>query len=115
MDISELTIKLLLLFFPGIVCYLIVDALIVHRERKLHEIFLLSFVYGVLAYVIYADTAPSPVESYVDGGGSGAWSFVRSGAFYFLNPRRPPAPQGSGGKSAKSHKKSDALDDSHSG
>ena len=50
----ELTVKLLLLFFPGIVCYLIVDALVVHRERKLHEIFLLSFVYGLLSYVVYA-------------------------------------------------------------
>jgi hypothetical protein len=50
----ELTIKLLLLFFPGILCFLIVDAFVVHRERKVHEIFLLSFVYGLLAYVTYA-------------------------------------------------------------
>ena len=52
--VPELTIKLLLLFFPGIVCFLIVDALIVHRARKLHELVLLSFVYGLLSYVVYA-------------------------------------------------------------
>ena len=46
--------KLLLLFFPGIVCFLIADALVVHRERKVHEIFLFSFVYGLLSYVVYA-------------------------------------------------------------
>ena len=50
----ELTVKLLLLFFPGIVCYLIVEALVVHRERRLYEIVLLSFVYGLLSYVVYA-------------------------------------------------------------
>jgi len=54
MDLTDLSVKLLLLFFPGIVCYLTVDALTVHRERKLHEIFLLSFVYGLLSYLVYA-------------------------------------------------------------
>ncbi len=57
MDLTELTVKLLLLFFPGIICFLLVDALVVHRERKLHEIFLLSFVYGILSYLLYAITA----------------------------------------------------------
>ena len=54
MDVSELTVKLLLLFFPGILCHVLVDALTVHHERKLHEIFLHSFLYGILAYLVYA-------------------------------------------------------------
>jgi hypothetical protein len=54
MDMTELTVKLLLLFFPGIICHQLVDALVVHRERKLHEVFLLSFVYGILSYLIFA-------------------------------------------------------------
>jgi hypothetical protein len=53
MSLTELTVRLLLLFLPGIICYLTVDALIVHRERKVHEIFLFSFVYGLLSYSIY--------------------------------------------------------------
>ena len=54
MEFTSLTIRLLLLFFPGIVCYVTVDTLTVHRDRKTHEVFLLSFVYGVLAYLIYS-------------------------------------------------------------
>jgi hypothetical protein len=54
MNMTELTVKLLLLFFPGIVCFLTVDALTVHRERKVHDIFLLAFVYGLLSYLSYA-------------------------------------------------------------
>jgi hypothetical protein len=53
MSLTELTVKLLLLFLPGIVCYMTVDALAVHRERKVHEIFLLSFVYGLLSYFVF--------------------------------------------------------------
>lgn len=53
MTLTDLTIKLLLLFLPGIICYLTVDVLIVHRARKLHEIFLFTFVYGLISYLIY--------------------------------------------------------------
>ena len=53
MSLTELTVKLFLLFLPGIVCYMTVDALAVHRERKAHEIFLLAFVYGLLSYLIF--------------------------------------------------------------
>ncbi|MBN8627343.1 MAG: hypothetical protein J0M17_17840 [Planctomycetes bacterium] len=54
MELSELTIRLLLLFFPGIICHLIVDALTVHRTRRLDHIILHSFVYGVVCYLVYA-------------------------------------------------------------
>lgn len=54
MGITELTVRLLLLFFPGVICLFIVEALIVHRERKAHELFIFSYVYGLLSYFVYA-------------------------------------------------------------
>ena len=54
MTLTDLTVKLLLLFLPGIVCFMTVDTLTVHRERKGHEIFLLTFLYGLLSYLTYA-------------------------------------------------------------
>jgi hypothetical protein len=53
MAITELVVRLLVLFFPGIICFYLVDALTVHRERKPYEVFLLSFVYGVLCYLVF--------------------------------------------------------------
>lgn len=53
MDISELTVKLLLLFFPGIVCALIVDYLTVHRPKIPFFFMLWSFVYGLSSYLFY--------------------------------------------------------------
>jgi Family of unknown function (DUF6338) len=53
MALTDLTVRLLLIFFPGIICFLIVDAFTVHRERKAHEIVLFSYIYGILSYLIY--------------------------------------------------------------
>lgn len=53
MDISSFAFRLLLLFFPGILCHQIVDGLTNHKERKAHEIFLLSFVFGIVSYLFY--------------------------------------------------------------
>lgn len=54
MNITELTLRLLLLFFPGIICFYVVDALIVHRERQTYQVFLFSYVYGLLSYCVFA-------------------------------------------------------------
>jgi hypothetical protein len=54
MPFTDLTIRLLILFFPGIICHFIVDALTVHRERRLFQVVLFGYVYGVLSYVVYA-------------------------------------------------------------
>ena len=51
---TSLTVKLLLLFTPGIVCFLVADSLVVHRIRKVHEVFLLTFIYGLLSYAVFA-------------------------------------------------------------
>jgi len=54
MGFSDLTLRLLLLFFPGIVCFLIVEALIEHKERKPHEVLLFAYLYGMCSYVLYS-------------------------------------------------------------
>jgi hypothetical protein len=53
-EITEFVVRLLVLFFPGIICFYLVDALTIHAERKPYEVFLLSFVYGVLTYIVCA-------------------------------------------------------------
>ena len=69
MNMTSLTIKLLLLFTPGIVCFLIVESLVVHRTRKVHEVFLLTFIYGLLSYAVFAATKlPFGVSRADDGG-----------------------------------------------
>jgi hypothetical protein len=54
MGLTDLTVRLMLIFFPGIVCFFIFDSFTAHRERKAHEILLLSYIYGILSYSIFA-------------------------------------------------------------
>src|SRR5712664_1880427 len=54
MEFTELTIRLILLFFPGIICYLIIETLITHKDRRTHHVLLFSLVFGVLSYIVYA-------------------------------------------------------------
>ncbi|MCE9553132.1 MAG: DUF6338 family protein [Planctomycetes bacterium] len=54
MQFSELTIRLLLLFLPGLLCHYVVDWLTVHRRRQIFEIVLHSFLFGVISYCVYA-------------------------------------------------------------
>ena len=54
MDVTDLTIRILLLFLPGITCHFLVDALTVHRERKPYQVLLLAYVYAVMCYLLYA-------------------------------------------------------------
>ncbi|HFJ9403496.1 DUF6338 family protein [Bacillus sp. (in: firmicutes)] len=50
MQFSELTIRLLLIFFPGIISSLILDSLTSHRERDFRIFLLHSFVLGLTSY-----------------------------------------------------------------
>lgn len=61
MSLTELTIRILLLFFPGILCFYIVKVLTIQpHEQKVHEVFLLTFIYGIFTYVIYAVLSAIP-------------------------------------------------------
>lgn len=53
MELSEFTFKLLLLFFPGILCAYLVDHLTIHRPRETFFFLLQSFVCGIFSYSIY--------------------------------------------------------------
>jgi len=53
MEISEFAFRVLLLFFPGIICSYIVDAFTIHKERNEFEFLINSFVYGMTTYLLY--------------------------------------------------------------
>ena len=53
MNIDILTITLLFLFFPGIICAVIVARLTTHRDLKPLDYFIPSLIYGSLIFVIY--------------------------------------------------------------
>ncbi|HEX6040467.1 DUF6338 family protein [Longimicrobium sp.] len=54
MELSALTLRVVLLFFPGVVCALIVRALTNRRERTLSEFLIDSFVLGLGTYLSLA-------------------------------------------------------------
>lgn len=53
MPFTELTLRLLLLFLPGLLCAFLVAKLTVHRETKPFQLMLAAFVYGCLCYLLY--------------------------------------------------------------
>jgi hypothetical protein len=54
MELSALTLRVVLLFFPGVVCALIVQALTNRRQRATPEFLIDSFVFGVGTYLLLA-------------------------------------------------------------
>jgi Family of unknown function (DUF6338) len=52
MELSALTLRVLLLFFPGVVCAMLVDALTVHRERTPAQFLTNAFVLGLTSYLL---------------------------------------------------------------
>jgi hypothetical protein len=54
MELSVLTLRVVLLFFPGVLCALVVHALTVQRERTTPQFLTSAFVYGVSTYLLLA-------------------------------------------------------------
>lgn len=54
MEISELTLRLIFLSIPGIICYLFLFKLTPTANKNNFEIFLLIFLYSVLSYLVYS-------------------------------------------------------------
>lgn len=54
MELSSVTIRVLLLFFPGVLCALVVDALTVHRERTPVQFLTHAFALGMGSYLSLA-------------------------------------------------------------
>lgn len=57
MQITDLTLRVLLLFFPGIICAILVDMLTTHRERSVATFLVNSFVLGITCYLILYATS----------------------------------------------------------
>lgn len=53
MDLSELSLRIVLIFLPGMTSFLVVDNLTNHKETKLHNILIQSFILGFLCYFAY--------------------------------------------------------------
>ncbi|MDP6038719.1 MAG: hypothetical protein QGG64_09225 [Candidatus Latescibacteria bacterium] len=67
MNISDFAFRILIIFFPGIIGFLIVDALTEHRERTPFQIGLYSFVLGLSSYVAlyYLNNAISFISHWI--------------------------------------------------
>lgn len=52
MEVSALTLRVLLLFFPGVLCAMLVDALTVHRQRDSAQFLTHAFVLGLASYLL---------------------------------------------------------------
>jgi len=53
MGLTDLTFKIILIFIPGLISFVIVDNLTVHRETKTHHWLIYSFLLGFLAYLCW--------------------------------------------------------------
>lgn len=53
MEATEFTLRILILFLPGIIVYYLVEKLTDHKPHKVHDILLGSSVYGFLTYISY--------------------------------------------------------------
>lgn len=53
MEITEFTIRLLLLFFPGIICSYIVDTFTIHKPRTPFFFVIQFFAFGLSSYFLY--------------------------------------------------------------
>lgn len=53
MQLSDFTLRIILIFIPGVISFIIIDKLTTHKEPKLHQILINSFVLGFLCYCFY--------------------------------------------------------------
>jgi hypothetical protein len=54
MEFSQFSLRIVLLFMPGLVAFLIVDKLTAHRTFKPHSLLIYSLLLGFYSYVLYA-------------------------------------------------------------
>lgn len=53
MSLSEFTLRIILIFLPGLIALIIVEQLTVHKEVKPYRFFLNSLILGFLCYLLY--------------------------------------------------------------
>lgn len=54
MQISEFTFRLILIFIPGIVSFIIIDNLTVHKKTEIHHWLIYSLLLGFMSYIPWA-------------------------------------------------------------
>ena len=54
MELSAITLRVVLLFFPGVLCAVVLHALTTHRERTTAEFLTSAFMLGVGTYLVLA-------------------------------------------------------------
>jgi hypothetical protein len=53
MQLSEFTLRIVFLFIPGIISFVIIDKLTVHKESRIHNILISSLILGFICYSSY--------------------------------------------------------------
>lgn len=53
MQLSEFAFRIILLFIPGLISFIIIDNLTFHKEYKLYNIIIYSLILGFLCYYLY--------------------------------------------------------------
>lgn len=53
MTLSEFTLRIILIFLPGLIAYIIIEQLTVHKEIRPYRFFINSLILGFLCYLIY--------------------------------------------------------------
>lgn len=53
MELSDFTFRIILIFIPGFISFIIIDNLTNHKEYKLYKILLYSLLLGFLCYYVY--------------------------------------------------------------
>lgn len=51
MQLSDFTFRLILVFLPGIIAFIIIDNLTIHKETKIHHWFVYPLLLGFLSYL----------------------------------------------------------------
>jgi hypothetical protein len=60
MTLSEFTLRIILIFLPGLIALIIVEQLIVHKEIKPYRFFIDSLILGFFCYLIYYPISQVP-------------------------------------------------------
>lgn len=53
MTLSEFTLRIILIFLPGLISFMITEQLTVHKETQTYRFFIYSLMLGFLCYLIY--------------------------------------------------------------
>lgn len=53
MQITDFTFRIILIFIPGVISFIIIDKLTMHKEIKLYQMLIYSLILGFTCYILY--------------------------------------------------------------